>query len=77
MPIDPALIEALRVERFEEEDVIGALHVELLEREEVRERKPHHALFQTSTVEALLDGNYDGDLTFAELGARGDFPWDL
>ena len=73
MPIDTALIEALRVERFEE-DVIGALHVELLEREEVGggERR-HHALFQTSTVEALLDGNYDGDLTFAELGARGDF----
>jgi acetolactate decarboxylase len=45
-----------------------------LEREEVREGKPpHHALFQTSTVEALLDGNYDGELTFAELGARGDF----
>src|SRR5215210_2701941 len=74
MPIDPALIEALRVERFEEEDVIGALQVELLEREEVRGgERPHHALFQTSTVEALLDGNYDGDLTFAELGARGDF----
>ncbi|MCA1738574.1 MAG: hypothetical protein LC740_07030 [Actinobacteria bacterium] len=36
MPIDPALIEALRVERFEEEDMIGALHVELLEREKVR-----------------------------------------
>lgn len=74
MPIDPALIEALRVERFEEEDVIGALHVELLEREEVRGgERTHHVLFQTSTVEALLDGKYDGDLTFAELGARGDF----
>jgi len=36
MPLDPALIEALRVERFEEEDVIGALHVELLEREEIK-----------------------------------------
>ncbi|MCA1738575.1 MAG: acetolactate decarboxylase, partial [Actinobacteria bacterium] len=21
----------------------------------------------------MLDGNYDGELTFAELGARGDF----
>ena len=74
MPIDPALIEALRVERFEEEDVIGALHVELLERGDIRGgERTHHALFQTSTVEALLDGNYDGDVTFAELGARGDF----
>ncbi len=74
MPIDPALTEALRVERFKDGDVTGALHVELLEREEVREgERTHHVLFQTSTVEALLDGNYDGDVTFAELGARGDF----
>ncbi|MBA3472482.1 MAG: acetolactate decarboxylase [Rubrobacter sp.] len=74
MPIDTALIEALRVERFEEEDVIGALHVELLEREEVRAgERTHHALFQTSTIEALLDGNYEGDVSFAELGAYGDF----
>ena len=73
MPIDAGLIEALRVERFEEEGVIGALHVELLEREEIRGERTHHTLFQTSTVEALLDGNYDGDVTFAELGARGNF----
>lgn len=74
MPIDSALIEALRVERSGEKEVIGALHVELLEREEIQEGgRMHHTLFQTSTVEALLDGNYDGDVTFAELGARGDF----
>ena len=68
------MIEALRVERFEEEDVVGALHVELLEREEVRGgERTHHALFQTSTIEALLDGHYEGDVSFAELKAYGDF----
>ena len=31
-----------------------------------------HTLFQASTVSALLDGSYDGDLTFAELAGHGD-----
>ena len=31
------------------------------------------ALFQTSTIDALLRGVYDGDLTCAELKRRGDF----
>ena len=30
-------------------------------------------LFQVSTIEALLEGVYDGDVTFGELGKRGDF----
>lgn len=34
-------------------------------------REPHQ-LFQASTVSALLDGFYDGDLTFAELARHGD-----
>src|SRR3712207_6714397 len=60
MPIDTALI--------------GALHIEYLEGRGLREGKhPHHTLFQTSTIEALLDGNYEGDVTFAELEERGDF----
>ena len=60
MPIDTALI--------------GALHVEYLERRGLRKGEhPHHALFQTSTIEALLDGNYEGDVSFAELEDRGDF----
>lgn len=32
-----------------------------------------HQLFQTSTLQALMDGVYDGDLTFAELARHGDF----
>ncbi len=32
-----------------------------------------HAAFQTSTVAALLDGAYEGDVSFAELAHHGDF----
>lgn len=35
------------------------------------ERAPH-VLFQASTIAALLEGAYDGDLTFGELAERGD-----
>ena len=30
-------------------------------------------LFQVSTIDALLEGVYDGDVTFGELGRHGDF----
>jgi acetolactate decarboxylase len=30
-------------------------------------------LFQVSTIDALLAGAYDGDITFKELGKHGDF----
>ncbi len=36
-----------------------------------REHEPH-VLFQASTIAALLDGAYDGDVTFAELAEHGD-----
>src|SRR4249919_277811 len=35
------------------------------------EREPH-VLFQASTIGALLEGAYDGDLSFAELAEHGD-----
>src|SRR5918997_3199871 len=60
MPIDTALIGALHVEYLVEQGLRGDEH-------------PHHTLFQISTIEALLDGNYEGDVTFAELGEHGDF----
>jgi len=51
---------------------IKSLHVESLRRAELhREREPH-VLFQASTVGALLDGAFDGDLPFAELAEHGD-----
>jgi acetolactate decarboxylase len=60
MPIDSALVGALHVEYLREQDLARDDHL-------------HHTLFQTSTVDALLEGKYDGDVSFAELGARGDF----
>jgi acetolactate decarboxylase len=38
----------------------------------VHATRGHGAAFQTSTLEALLHGAYLGDVTVAELGARGD-----
>jgi len=60
MPIDTALVGALHVEYLRKREVGGIEH-------------PHHALFQTSTIDALLSGNYDGDASFAQLQAGGDF----
>ena len=54
--------------------LIGALHVNYLGRRDLAEDEPlHHTLFQTSTIDALLDGYYDGDVSFAELEEHGDF----
>jgi acetolactate decarboxylase len=54
--------------------LIGALHVEYLKKQNLGEvERTHHALFQTSTIDALLEGKYDGDISFAELEDRGDF----
>jgi acetolactate decarboxylase len=39
---------------------------------ELHEEREPHVLFQASTIAALLDGAYDGDLTFAELAEHGD-----
>ena len=60
MPIDSALVGALHVEYLRERDLGGDEHL-------------HHTLFQTSTLDALLEGKYDGDVSFAELEGRGDF----
>jgi len=51
---------------------IRALHVESMRRTDLhREREPH-VLFQASTIGALLEGAYEGDLSFAELAEHGD-----
>jgi len=36
-------------------------------------RTPPRNAYQISTIDALLDGNYHGDLTFADLKGHGDF----
>jgi acetolactate decarboxylase len=38
-----------------------------------RHPRPHRGIYQTSTMAALLDGVYDGDVTFAEIAEHGDF----
>lgn len=60
MPLDAALVGALHVEYLAKRNLVGG-------------ERAHHTLFQTSTIEALLGGSYDGDVSFAELEDRGDF----
>jgi acetolactate decarboxylase len=51
---------------------IKSLHVESMRHADLHAERSAHVLFQASTIGALLDGSFDGDLTFAELGERGD-----
>ena len=51
---------------------IRSLHVETLREEELHAGRESHVLFQASTIGALLEGSYDGDLSFAELAEHGD-----
>jgi acetolactate decarboxylase len=46
--------------------------VEALREEELHAGREPHVLFQASTIAALLEGAYDGDLSFAELAEHGD-----
>jgi acetolactate decarboxylase len=51
---------------------IRSLHVEAMRRADLHEEREPHVLFQASTIGALLDGAFDGDLSFRELAAHGD-----
>jgi len=51
---------------------IKSLHVESMRHADLHAERSAHVLFQASTIGALLDGSFDGDLTFEELGERGD-----
>ena len=51
---------------------IRSMHVESMRHADLHAERDAHVLFQASTIGALLDGSFDGDLTFAELGERGD-----
>ncbi len=61
-----------RLRRVLDERWIKALHVETMREEELHAEREHHVLFQASTIGALLDGAYEGDLSFAELAEHGD-----
>lgn len=54
--------------------LIQALHIERLRRAGL-DHEDHipHVIFQTSTINALLDGAYEGDLSLGELHEHGDF----
>jgi len=52
--------------------MVGALRVDLLDRARAVATDDGGAAFQTSTIEALLDGAYEGDLSIGELLAHGD-----
>src|SRR6478736_6458341 len=51
---------------------IRSLHVESMRRADLHAERASHVLFQASTIGALLDGAFEGDLSFAELAERGD-----
>lgn len=51
---------------------IRSLHVETLREAELHGGHEPHVLFQASTIGALLEGAYEGDLSFAELAEQGD-----
>lgn len=59
MPFDSTLVGAIHLERLQRLDAVG-------------DPRAAHVVFQTSTIDALLDGAYEGDLTLAELAAHGD-----
>jgi acetolactate decarboxylase len=55
-----------------DERLISNLHVHALSRSEAHADRDPGVLFQVSTIAALLDGAYEGDLSFAELAEHGD-----
>ncbi len=55
-----------------DERLVRALHVEVLRRQDLHAETEPHVVFQTSTIEALLEGAYEGDVSFAELRRHGD-----
>jgi acetolactate decarboxylase len=51
---------------------IRSLHVEAMRHADLHAGHEPHVLFQASTIGALLEGAYEGDVTFAELGDHGE-----
>jgi acetolactate decarboxylase len=53
-------------------EFLHALHVDMLRHDDMGVARAAHELFQTSTIEALLGGAFDGDVTLQELLEHGD-----
>jgi acetolactate decarboxylase len=64
--------DGARLARVLDERLITTLHVDALRRAGVHAEHEPHVLFQASTIASLLEGAYEGDLTFAELAEHGD-----
>jgi acetolactate decarboxylase len=61
MPVlDPHLLHGIHLTRLRRADALG-------------DGARSDTVFQTSSIAALLDGAYEGDLTFRELARHGDF----
>jgi acetolactate decarboxylase len=55
-----------------DERLVRCLHVESLRHRDLHAEHQAHVLFQASTIGALLEGAFDGDVTFEELAEHGD-----
>ena len=51
---------------------IRSLHVEAMRHADLHGGHEPHILFQASTIGALLDGVFEGDVSFTELAEQGD-----
>jgi acetolactate decarboxylase len=51
---------------------IRSLHVEAMRHADLHAEHDPHVLFQASTIGALVDGSFEGDVSFAELAEHGD-----
>jgi acetolactate decarboxylase len=51
---------------------IRSLHVEAMRHADLHAGHEPHVLFQASTIGALLEGGFEGDVSFAELAQEGD-----
>jgi acetolactate decarboxylase len=51
---------------------IRSLHVEAMGHADLHEGHEPHVLFQASTIGALLEGAFEGDVSFEELAEHGD-----
>jgi acetolactate decarboxylase len=55
-----------------DERLVRCLHVESLRHRDLHAEHEQHTLFQASTIAALLEGAFEGDVTFEELAGHGD-----
>src|SRR3954447_22463425 len=51
---------------------IRSLHVQAMRHADLHAEHDPHVLFQASTIGALIDGAFEGDVTFGELAEHGD-----